>query len=59
LADIGPVDGVAVGRGVINAQSDEITAMELAIYSHIEHRQVTGAFLQLQLCAYRPNVAWP
>jgi len=42
LTDIGPVDGIAVGRYVINAQSDEITAAELAIDSQIEHRQVTG-----------------
>jgi hypothetical protein len=59
LANIGPVVGVAVGRDVIDAQSDEITMAELAFDSQIEHRQVKGALLQLQLRAYRPIVAWP
>src|SRR5262249_45070010 len=59
LADIGAVDGVAGGCHVIHPQGDEIAATELAVDRQIEHRQVTGAFLKLQLRAYRPNMAWP
>src|SRR5215471_5808242 len=59
LADIGAVDGVAVGCHVIHAQGDEIAATELAVDRQIEHRQVTRALLKLQLRTYRPNVARP
>jgi hypothetical protein len=59
VPDSRPVDGIAVGDDVIHAQGDEIAAAELAVDGQIEHRQVTGALLKLQLRAYRPNVAWP
>jgi len=49
---------MAVGRHVIDAKRDEITAAQLAVDGQIEHRQVTGTLLKLQLRAYRPNVAW-
>ena len=41
------------------AQGHEITAAELAVDGQIEHGQVTGALLELEFRAYRPNVAWP
>jgi len=53
------IDSVAVGRHIVDAQSEEITAPQLAVDGRIEHRQVARALLKLQLGAYRPNMSWP
>jgi hypothetical protein len=59
LADIGSVNRIAVGRHVIDAQWDEVTATQFAVNGEIEHGQVARAFLQIQLGAYRPHVTGP
>src|SRR5215467_4775717 len=59
LPDSRSVNGIAIGRHVIHAQGDEITAAKFAVDGQIEHRQVAGALLELQFRAYRPNMAWP
>jgi hypothetical protein len=42
---------------VIDAESDEITAAQLAIDRKVEHRKIARAPLQLQLGADGPDVA--
>ena len=59
LADSGAVDGVAVGRHVIDAQRDQIAAAQLAVDGEVEQRQVAGTPLQLQLRPDGPHVAGP
>jgi hypothetical protein len=59
LADGGAVDGVAVGRHVIDAQRHEIAAAQLAVDGEVEQGQVSGTPLQLQLRPDGPHVTGP
>src|SRR5262249_24597383 len=59
LPDICSVDGVAIGRHVIDAQCHEIAAAELAIDGQIEHRQIARALFKLQLGADGPDMTGP
>ena len=59
LANVGAVDGVPVGRHVIDAQRDEIAAPQLAVDGEIEQCQVACAPFQLQLGTDQPYVAGP
>ena len=59
LPDIGSVNRIAVGRHVIDAQCNEVTATQFAVNGEIEKCQVARAFLQIQLGAYRPHVTGP
>ena len=57
LANVGAVDGVPVGRHVIDAQRGEIAAPQLAVDGEIEQCQVACAPFQLQLGTDQPYVA--
>ena len=59
LAHCCPVEGVAIGRHVLHAQSNEIATAQLAVDCQIEHRQVACALRELQLGADRPNMRGP
>src|SRR5215813_14893506 len=59
LADIGAVNGVAVGCYVIYAKPDEIAAPQLTVDRQIEQRQVPDAALKLQLGPDAPHMTWP
>jgi hypothetical protein len=59
LPDIGAVDRVAVGRHIIDLESNEIAAAQLAVDGEIEERQVPHAPLQLQSGTDGPDMANP
>jgi hypothetical protein len=58
LPDGGAIDGVSMGRDVVDLESYDITPAQLAVDGEIEHRQVSGASLDLQLGPDRPNMLW-
>ncbi len=49
LTEIGSVNRIAVGRHIIDAQCNEVTATQFAVNGEIEQGQVARAFLQIQL----------
>ena len=56
LPDGGAIDGVSMGRNVVDLESHDIAPAQLAVDGEIEYRQVTGASLDLQLGPDRPNM---
>jgi hypothetical protein len=58
LANVGPVDGVAVGRHVIDIEGNEITTTQLAVDGQIEHRQIAHTLCKLQIGPNCPDVTW-
>jgi len=59
LPDIRSVEGVAMGRDVINSQGNEIATPQLAVDGQVEESQIARAALQLQLGPDGPHMAWP
>jgi hypothetical protein len=57
LADVGSIDGVAVGCYVIHSEGDEIAAAQFAVDGEVEQRQVARAALKLQLGSNGPYVS--
>src|SRR5215468_9618800 len=49
LADVGAVDGVAIGCHVFDTERDKIASPQLAVDGQVEQSQVARAALQLQL----------
>src|ERR1700726_1825272 len=58
LPDGGAIDGVSMGRDVVDLESHDIAPAQLAVDGEIEHRQVSGASLDLQLGSDGPNMLW-
>src|SRR3984893_2541584 len=58
LPDGGAIDGVSMGRDVVDLESHDIATAQLAVDGEIEHRQISGASLDLQLGPDRPNMLW-
>ena len=56
LPDGGAIDGVSMGRDVVDLESHDIAPAQLAVDGEIEHRQVSGSSLDLQLGPDRPNM---
>src|SRR5215203_4046377 len=52
------VDGVTVRCNILNLESHDVTAPELAIDRQIKHGQVAGSVLDQQSGPDRPNVLW-
>ena len=59
LANVGAVDRIAVGRRVVDAQSNEIAAAQFAVYGEVEEGQVACTPFQLQLGMDQPHVPGP
>src|SRR5262249_20698226 len=53
------IGGIAVGRKVIDFDSDNVAAPELAVDCEIEQGQITGLTLHLKLCPDGPDVLRP
>ena len=56
LAHGGAFDGIATQRHVLNLETDEIAAPELAVYSQIEQSQVALAAYELEMGTNGPDV---
>ena len=54
-----PIDCIPVRCNILDLEGNDIAATQLAVDGQIEHRQVAGSPLDLQLGSDRPNVLWP
>jgi hypothetical protein len=54
-----PADCIFVRRNVLDPESDDVASPQLAVDGQIEHRQVAGSSLDLQLAANGPDVFGP
>ena len=59
LADSRSIDGITVGRDVLDLQRNDIAGAELAIDCKIEHRKVARSLLRLKFASDRPDVLGP
>src|SRR5262249_13827243 len=59
VANVGAVDRIAVGRHVVDAQSNEIAAARFAVYGEVEEGQFASTPFQLQLGTDQPHVPGP
>ena len=59
LPDGGAIDGVSMGRDVVDLERDDITASQLAVDGEIEHRQVSSTSFDLEFGPDRPDMLWP
>jgi hypothetical protein len=59
LAHGRPIDGIAVWSHILDFESDDIAASQLAIDGQIEQRQIARSLLDLKLGPDRPNVFLP
>jgi hypothetical protein len=57
LADRRPIERVAVGGHIIDADRHDIATPQFAINGEVEQREVAGTALELQLCSDRPDLA--
>ena len=59
LPDGGAVDGVSMGRDVVDLERHDITASQLAVDGEIEYRQVSSTSFDLEFGPDRPDMLWP
>jgi hypothetical protein len=57
LTDRRSIERVAVGGYVIDPHCHDITAAQFAVDGEVEQREIADAFLKLQPCPDRPDVA--
>ena len=53
------IDGIAIRSNVLDLESDDIAASQLAVDGQIEHRQIAGSLLDLELGPDRPDMFLP
>src|SRR6516162_10792585 len=56
LAHCRAIDGMSVRCHIFHLQADDVAASQLAVDGQIEHREIAGSSLDLQLAPNRPNV---
>jgi hypothetical protein len=56
LAHGRPLLGKSVRSNVLDFQAHEVAAAQFAVDCQIKHREVAQPMLDLQLCAYRPEL---
>jgi hypothetical protein len=59
LTDGCPVGTIAIRSNVLDLESDDIAASQLAVDGQIEQRQIAGSLLDLEFGPDRPDVFLP
>jgi hypothetical protein len=59
LANGRPIDGISIRSDILDLQSDEIAASQLAVDGKIEYRQITRPLLNLEFGPDSPDMLLP
>jgi hypothetical protein len=54
-----PIDGISIRSDILDLQSDEIAASQLAVDGKIEYRQITRPLLNLEFGPDSPDMLLP